>query len=828
MLKQITLTIDGTEITAPEGMLIVDAAKAAGIDIPVFCYHPKMEPVGMCRMCLVEVGRPMMDRTTGRAVLDDDGQPKLQFGPKLETACTTPISDGMVVLTKSEKAKAGQKSTVEFLLTSHPLDCPVCDKGGECPLQNLTMAHGPGESRFLFDEKMRLEKNVPLSELIYLDEERCIQCGRCVRFQDEIAGDPVLSFDERGRSMRIVSLSEPGFDSVFSGNTTDICPVGALTTADFRFGARPWELTSERVDMRSVPRGLQHHLQHAPGSRFGRTDRGEARDAAAERGSERDLDLRQGPICVPLRREPGAPEQAAGAQGGQAGTCFVGCRDADRRRCVHQGAEEPAGAGLGAALQRGPLQPQGAGGPNGREGRAVLRHGRRRPDHAARHGERFEPGFAAGGFDDRGGGLRPVRGGPDLVPAREAGSRTRRDPDRGQSTRDETGPLRVVRCALCLRRRGEGDPEPDAQRQDRRRIHAVPNSAVIFFGSEGLGLQGSKALASACARALHDTGHFGKPNSGLIGVWEYANHQGAAEIGFEPVDNLQAAFDGASAVYIAGADPIGDGAIKLRTGRRKPFLLVQDIFETETARAADVVLPAQTYMEREGTFTSAERSASSCSMRPFRRWRGPEPDFAITAQVARESGVILEGSSAAVVFDIMAAEEASPFARLSYARLADVHEQWPIVGRGDLYYGGTTYENTQGLGVQLFNASQRGEKVSLPRVRKAAALRPQEKRLLGVPVTKLYDRARTVASAEPAGAADRQAIRGDPPERRRELRRAEGERATVSLDGTSEEVIVKIDESISTGVALIPRSMGLPIIEPTPIRLKGVKKGAAR
>ncbi len=177
MLKQITLTIDGSTISMPEGMLIVDAAKAAGIDIPVFCYHPKMEPVGMCRMCLVEVGRPFMDRTTGRAMLDDDGQPKMQFGPKLETACTTPISEGMVVLTQSEKAKAGQKSTVEFLLTSHPLDCPICDKGGECPLQNLTMAHGPGKSRFLYDEKMRLSKNVPLGDLIYLDEERCIQCG---------------------------------------------------------------------------------------------------------------------------------------------------------------------------------------------------------------------------------------------------------------------------------------------------------------------------------------------------------------------------------------------------------------------------------------------------------------------------------------------------------------------------------------------------------------------------------------------------------------------------------------------------------------------------
>jgi NADH-quinone oxidoreductase subunit G len=245
MAKQVTLTIDGRQITAPEGMLIVDAAKMANIDIPVFCYHPKMEPVGMCRMCLVEVGRPLMDRTTGKPILDDKGQPKIQFGPKLETACTNPVSDGMVVLTSSEKALAGQKSTVEFLLTSHPLDCPVCDKGGECPLQNLTMGYGPGKSRFLFDEKMHLAKKYPLGDLIVLDQERCIQCARCIRFQDEIAGDPVLGFDERGRSTQIVSLSDPGFDSVFSGNTTDICPVGALTTRDFRFGARPWELDNQ-------------------------------------------------------------------------------------------------------------------------------------------------------------------------------------------------------------------------------------------------------------------------------------------------------------------------------------------------------------------------------------------------------------------------------------------------------------------------------------------------------------------------------------------------------------------------------------------------------
>ena len=139
MTKMVTLTIDGVQVTVPEGTLIVNAAKKAGVDIPVFCYHPKMEPVGMCRMCLVEVGRPVIDRASGQVVLEEDGSQKILIGPKLETACTTPVSEGMVVIGTSEKAKAGREDILEFLLTSHPFDCPVCDKGGECPLQNLTM-----------------------------------------------------------------------------------------------------------------------------------------------------------------------------------------------------------------------------------------------------------------------------------------------------------------------------------------------------------------------------------------------------------------------------------------------------------------------------------------------------------------------------------------------------------------------------------------------------------------------------------------------------------------------------------------------------------------
>src|SRR5512133_2720062 len=194
----------------------------AGIDIPVFCYHPKMEPVGMCRMCLVEIGRPMVDRATGQVLKNEDGTPKISFGPKLDTACTTPVSEGMVVRTNSAKVLDGRREILEFLLTSHPLDCPVCDKGGECPLQNLTLAHGPGKSRFLYDEKFHLGKAVPLGNLIVLDQERCTQCARCIRFQAGLAGDSVLGFDERGRAMQIMTFSDPGFDSVFSGNTTDI------------------------------------------------------------------------------------------------------------------------------------------------------------------------------------------------------------------------------------------------------------------------------------------------------------------------------------------------------------------------------------------------------------------------------------------------------------------------------------------------------------------------------------------------------------------------------------------------------------------------------
>src|SRR5918998_539530 len=241
-MPDITLTVDGKEVTVPQGTGVVEAARAAGVEIPVFCHHPKLPPVGMCRMCLVEIGTPKSDPATKQPVLDEQGKPVIAMMPGLQVACTNPVSQGMVVNTNTAEVAFARRGVLEMLLTSHPLDCPVCIKGGECPLQNLTMRHGPGTSRFDYEDKVHFQKPIPLSPLIDLDRERCILCARWVRFEDEIAGDAVLGFANRGRQWQIISKSDPPFNSKFSGNTVDICPVGALMSHEFRFAARVWEV----------------------------------------------------------------------------------------------------------------------------------------------------------------------------------------------------------------------------------------------------------------------------------------------------------------------------------------------------------------------------------------------------------------------------------------------------------------------------------------------------------------------------------------------------------------------------------------------------------
>lgn len=815
MSKQVTLTIDGKQVTVPEGTLVADAAKMIGIDIPVFCHHPKLEPVGMCRMCLVEIGRPVRDRATGQFVMEN-GAPKIQFMPKLETACTNKVEDGMVVLTQSAKATEGQKGTVEFLLTSHPLDCPICDKGGECPLQNLTMAHGPGKSRFIYDEKMHLAKMVPLGELIWLDRERCIQCARCIRFQSEIAGDSVIGFDERGRSTQIVSFSDPGFDSVFSGNTSDICPVGALTTADFRFGARPWELQAQASICTQCPVGCNTTLNTRREAKAG------GKIVVKRVMPRQNEEVNEIWICDKGRFAYHYTEGKTRLTRPQVR------KDGKLARASWDAATKLAAEHFQKAKKNFVIL------ASGRLSNEDLFNLRSLSEHS--EGKAYLYSHMAGGgltslvgvgegtnFGRMGAGTTIVVVASNLYEEAPVWYlRVKQAAERGanlivmnaRETKLDRYASFVVRYAYGDEVKAVNDLGKKSKIGDS---FLKSENAVILYGSDGLGVSGSSAVASACAQLLNDNGFVGKPDNGLIGVWSRANDQGAWEMGFEVEEDLARVLKGKT-VYIVGADPVADDPKLAKALEGAEFVAVQDVMETATTEIADVVLPAQAFTEREGTLTSGERRVQR--FYPAVPVMGEaKADFAITSQIARQMGIVLEGTVASAVFDILAASVKS-FEGLNYARLAEVKPQWPIVGRGDLYYGGTTYENTQGMGAQLSAAAMRGETVSIPRVEKEAVVRPKENELLAVPVTKLYDRGTTVLPAELLHERIGDASVVLHPEAAKGLGVDAGQTVNVSFNGVSGEAVVKLDETISVGVALIPRSMGLAICEPVAVKVK--------
>ncbi len=820
MTKLVTLTIDDKQVTVPAGTLIVDAAKKIGNDIPVFCYHPKMEPVGMCRMCLVEVGRPMIDRGSGQVILDENNQPKLAFGPKLETACTTPVSEGMLVRTNSPVVADARKEVLEFLLTSHPLDCPICDKGGECPLQNLTMGYGPGESRFLFDDKIRLAKHVPLGELIYLDRERCIQCARCVRFQDIVADDPVIGFYNRGRRLEIVTYSEPGFDSIFSGNTTDICPVGALTTADFRFGARPWELKPAASICSHCPVGCNITFNVRREARAGggwvikrvmprqneqvneiwMCDKGrfayhftESADRLAQPLARKDGQLQ------PVSWDEALDLAATRIKEAETFVSLVGGRLANEDLFnIHALTESKGGQALHYTHMAG--------------GELVAQYGLAPGSDFASMGKETAILVIASDLHQE----APVwwlrvkqaaeRGAVLIVANPRA---TRLDKFARHSLRYEYGGETAILAALMP----DGDPaEPVKNAADAL---GQCENLVVIYGSEGLGLAGSQDVAQAAASLLAARARIGQPNNGLLAVWPHANSQGAWDLGFKPADDLAAALSAADVLLLAAADPAGDEPRLAQALESAGFVIALDLFLTDSARRADLVLPVQAVSERQGTFTSGERRVQR--FYPAVPPRGDtRPDYAAVAGIARRLGIDMEDRAASLVFARLASKIPA-YAGLSYERLSEVSEQWPIIGRADLYYGGTAYDNHQGLGVQL--PLQPPAPVKMPA--KAVRLPTAGKRgLLLMPITRLYDRGTTLLPSRLLSQRLEPAAVYLNPQTAARLGVEKGARVCLAAEGWQVEAEARLDENVPAGVGLAARSCGISLAAPLSVTIE--------
>jgi NADH-quinone oxidoreductase subunit G len=855
MADTITLKIDDRELTAPVGTLIVDAAKQAGITIPVFCYHPLLSSVGMCRMCLVEVGTPVLDRGTGELQRDDDGQPVIRWFPTLQTACTMPVSEGMVVRTQTDQVTRARKDIIEFLLTSHPLDCPICDKGGECPLQNQTMAYGVGSSRFDYDDKQRLDKQIPLGELIFLDRERCIQCGRCVRFQDEIAGDPVLSFANRGRRLEIITFSDPPFDSYFGGNTTDICPVGALTTADFRFGARPWELQRGATLCNHCPVGcnitLDTRVEGSSGDWIikrvmprqnqyvndiwicdkGRYGHHHARDSSrltmplvrkngelAEATWEEALDL----ICRHIQRMPS--EQIAGVAGDRLanedlfafqnlmrdviGTPHI---DAYHRAA---GADLVATYGIGAdsdwrelgadslilvvagdVEEQAPIWYLQVKAATQRGARLVVINGREtKLDRYAHTRLRIRYGSAP----------HLLAGLANLVLTDDSAINGITQLRENLSRFDPATTSRLT-----------GVSSEDLQNVADALNHS--ENAILVFGREGLSDSGAAALVQTAANLLIATGHVGRARNGLLPLWPHNNTQGTVDMGVRPnagpgyqqilehgwdyESMLSAAAHGSvRLMWFAGADPAGDDPDIGETLDALDFLVVQELFLTPTARRADVVLPALSFAERDGTYTSGDRRVQlfNRALPPLGEGR---PDWAIFADVSRRLGKDWGYKSTAHV--LRKINSAVPlYAQMTADALRASGEQWPPVGPDSLYFAGTVYQNDAGFGLRWPAASEAPDAqlafdwVELPALPDAD--------LYAVPVRWLYNAGTLLRCSSVLAKRQRGALAQFNPDDAQRLALEAGAAVDASVAGRTFELIANVSDAVPKGVVLIP------------------------
>ncbi len=648
----VTLTIDGVTVSVPKGTLIIRAAEQAGIEIPRFCDHPGLDPVGACRQCLVDVAAPRPDGT-------------LAPFPKPQASCTMTVSPGMVVNTQhtSPVADKAQQGVMEFLLINHPLDCPVCDKGGECPLQNQAMSNGRAQTRFA-DVKRTFTKPVNISTQVLLDRERCVLCQRCTRFSDQVAGDKFINLVERGAMQQIGIYEDEPFESYFSGNTVQICPVGALTGARYRFRSRPFDLVSTPSTCEHCASGCAIRTDHRRGvvlRRMAIDDPEVNGEWSCDKGrwafQSATLSDR---LELPLLRQPdgsmravGWPEAlAAAAAGLQAANgvgvlvggrvsaedayaygkfarIALGTNDIDFRARPHSAAEVaflaehvvatgPGGGAVTYADLRSAKAVVLAGFEPEEESPIVFLRLRRAVRKAKTAVYAVAP-FATRGLEKLSGTLVPAAPGaeaaaladPTLTSALSGGGIVL------VGERLATSPGALAAAVSLAASTGA-------------RLAWIPRRAgergALEAGALGALLPGGRPVTDAAARGE------------VAAVWEVASLP--ATPGRDTAGIVSAAASGAlGALVVGGVDP-GDLALpQVSDALAKAFVVSLEIRESAVTAVADVVLPVAPHAEKAGSFVNWEGR-----VRPFDAalTTNSMSDHRVLDMLAAELGVFLE------------------------------------------------------------------------------------------------------------------------------------------------------------------------------------------
>jgi NADH-quinone oxidoreductase subunit G len=674
----VTLVVDGVEVTAPEGEMLVDAAKYGDVEIPVFCYEPKLgEPVGACRMCLVE----------------------LEGVPKLQTACSTPVRDGMVVYTQTDRVKEAQSAVVEFLLVNHPLDCPVCDKGGECPLQDIAMGWGPGKSRFT-DPKRHFQKPIPLSPLIKIDRERCILCYRCVRFSQEVAEDEQLQLLERGDRTFVGTFDDRPYVAPFHGNIIELCPVGALTSQTYRFRARPWEIEDAGSICTLCPSqcNVKFTVRDERVMRVLARDNHEVDDGwLCDKGRFGYQMIGSGDrITEPMVREGGELRPASWERAIEVAT--NGLREAGERTAaiLGGGTSNEEGYLVQRIMRQALGSPHVDSAPRGSLDSDALRR-------------LADPALGASVADlDGAESVLVVRTDPlqempilDLrirkavrrfgVTLAVASERpTTLDGGADVAARFPPGGADQFLGAVAAAARGKKPQGPTASEASRVAAALGRDSDVVVVWSSRLAGDGTGVALLDLAESLRLAE---RERSGLIEVPEEANGRGLREAGCVPVAGPgfgdAAAGKGAAeirealesedltAAVLANVDPVrdypdGDGwRAALQSA---DFVVAFSMFDNGSTANADVVFPAESHAEKEGTVTHPDGRLQR--LRPNIPHAGEiRPGWRILIELAAALDHDTGLDSAPEVFEALAAEV--PFYRgLTYEEIGGTGVRW--------------------------------------------------------------------------------------------------------------------------------------------------------